>query len=154
MQSGVEGGCAAILIGLLSPLGRVILDATCQFVLSLGFTKVYSPVISRSPWPAILDGFDRGSANLLPPSDVRPPERVRSESSEIASLCLGCLMESVAHTRVPERLPRCPLLLKNKGVRSGTVFLALGPQALDEITDSQDPFPFRCHRRRDPLWYL
>jgi len=68
-----------------------------------------------------LGRFDGAAAHLLPPSNVSPSQRVRSESEEIATLRLGCLMEGIAHTRVPEGPSRRTFLLENKCVGCGPI---------------------------------
>src|ERR1035437_9958511 len=95
-----------------------------------GVTKVYSPVISRSLCPAILE-----ASMALPPTCCRHVMfALRKEwgprAREIATLRRGRLMESVAHTRVPEGLPRRTFLLEDKCLRCGSVLRGFSPYAI------------------------
>ena len=67
----------------------------------------------------------------------RPTERVRSEAGKVAAFRLRCLVERVAHARIPQRLARVPLLLKHERVGLRTVRVRFRLVTLDQVADTQ-----------------
>ncbi len=124
-------------LNLFDCLSELVLDTPRQLVLPLSRDESvlaghFQITVARN-----LRGLDGAATHLLPPGDVRPTERVRSESLKIASLCLGCLVKSIANTRVPERSRWCAPLVKDPGVRRGTVCLGPFAVAHRQIADSE-----------------
>jgi hypothetical protein len=101
-----------LLVLLRGRIRELLLDAPRQLILPFGRDEGVFASHFQIAVASDLGRLDGASADLLSPSNVRPPERVRSESGEIASLCLGRLVESIANTRIPERLSRRAFLLE------------------------------------------
>ena len=87
--------CSLSASASLSWMRRV--SSFCRF----GATKVYSPVISRSAWPAIFAASMAGPPTSCHQVMLAAPERVWSGAGEVAALGLGGLVEPVAYARVP-----------------------------------------------------
>ena len=106
---------ASLLFGFL----RLLLLAGCrdaalnragQFVLPL---QLNDRVVARHAYGRMardLARFDGAPADLLPPCDVGPPERVQPEALEVAPGVLRCDLERLPYARVPHRLAAVILL--------------------------------------------
>jgi hypothetical protein len=56
---------------------------------------------------------------------------VRTQTREVAAFGFGCLMKGIANSRIPERSPGRPLLLKNERIRTRAIFGQLRSVALN-----------------------
>ena len=110
------GGLLGYLPIRVSELG---LNKARQFILPFSGNKSVVASHLEIAVAGDLRRFDGAAADLLPPSDIRSPERVRSEPKEIAAFGLGSLMESIADAGVPQRPSRRALLLEHERIRRG-----------------------------------
>ena len=81
--------------------GKLLLDAAGEFILPLRRDEGVFAGHLQVAVASDLRGFDGAAADLLPPRNIRAPERVRPEAFEVAALRLRCLMQRVAHAGVP-----------------------------------------------------
>ena len=98
---------------------KFLLDAARQFVLPFGRDEGVFAGHLQIAVAGDLRRLDGAAADLLPPGNVRAPERVRPEPREVAALGLRSLVERVANARVPERFSRRALLLEDERIRRG-----------------------------------
>ena len=85
--------------------GKLLLNAAGELILAFGGDEGVFTSHLQIAMVSDLRGFDGATADLLPPRDIRTPERVRPEAFEVAPLCLRGLMQCVADAGVPQRLP-------------------------------------------------
>ena len=74
------------LIRLLGRIRKHRLDASCQLILTLGCDERVFASHLEVAVAGDFAGFDCTAANLLPPCDIRPPERVRTQPRKVATL--------------------------------------------------------------------
>jgi hypothetical protein len=121
-------------LSLFDCLSELLLNAPRQLILPLGRDECVFAGHFQIAVAGDLGRLDGASADLLPPRDVRPPERVWSGSGEIASLRLCRLMGSIAHARIPQRLGTTVILLRS--LPSTVMFYCKGDQ--NPSGDGQD----------------
>lgn len=144
LQTGGSSGRRCSLLDdrwlLLADAGEAFLNQAREFFLA---GELDLRVFLGHPDRAVagdLRCLNARPTNLLPPCNIRPPERVRSESGEVAALCGRRPLQSLAHAGIPQREAAAVRSDEDPLVRPRLVRRGLSAVAINQVSQRERSF--------------